>query len=49
MATGLLFIDEQGKDMHALNNTVTRPLTEVPFAELCPGSNALDALMDDYR
>jgi 2-oxoglutarate ferredoxin oxidoreductase subunit beta len=49
IATGLLFIDEKGQDMHALNHTVAQPLTEVPFEALCPGSKALDALMEEYR
>ena len=49
IATGLLFIDEKGKDMHALNRTVAQPLSEVPYEALCPGSKALDALMEEYR
>ena len=47
--TGLLFIDEQGKDMHALNKTVAQPLVDVPFEQLCPGSTALNELMAEYR
>jgi 2-oxoglutarate ferredoxin oxidoreductase subunit beta len=49
IATGLLFIDPSSADMHAVNNTVEGPLTEVPFAELCPGGKALEALMEEYR
>ena len=49
IATGLLFIDEKGQDMHALNHTVAQRLSEVPFEALCPGSKALDALMEEYR
>jgi 2-oxoglutarate ferredoxin oxidoreductase subunit beta len=49
IATGLLFIDEKGRDMHALNHTVAQPLVDVPFEALCPGSKALDALMEEYR
>ena len=49
VATGLLFIDESGQDMHAMARTVAQPLAEVPFAELCPGNAALQQLMERYR
>jgi 2-oxoglutarate ferredoxin oxidoreductase subunit beta len=49
IVTGLLYLDPGGADMHAVNNTVEGPLTEVPYGELCPGSAALEALMEEYR
>jgi 2-oxoglutarate ferredoxin oxidoreductase subunit beta len=49
VATGLLFIDESGHDMHAVNHTVERPLVNVPYEELCPGSAALEELMGEFR
>ena len=49
MATGLLFIDENGADMHAVAKTVDTPLAELPFETLCPGQTALQALMERYR
>jgi 2-oxoglutarate ferredoxin oxidoreductase subunit beta len=49
IATGLLFIDEKGKDMHTLNRTVAQPLCEVPYEALCPGREALGKLMEEYR
>jgi 2-oxoglutarate ferredoxin oxidoreductase subunit beta len=49
VVTGLLYVDPGESDMHAVNNTVEGPLTDLAFAELCPGSAALDALMDEYR
>jgi hypothetical protein len=49
MATGLLFIDENGADMHAVAKTVETPLAELPFGSLCPGQAALQALMEKYR
>jgi 2-oxoglutarate ferredoxin oxidoreductase subunit beta len=50
IATGLLFLDENAApDMHGLNKTVAGPLVDVPYAELCPGSKALDELMAEYR
>src|SRR5262249_14390157 len=44
IVTGLLYLDERSADMHAVSNTVERPLIELPFEQLCPGSAALDAL-----
>ena len=46
---GLLFLDEGGVDMHAAAKTVKRPLAQVPYEELCPGSAALRKLQDAYR
>jgi 2-oxoglutarate ferredoxin oxidoreductase subunit beta len=47
---GLLFLEEDADhDMHADAATVATPLVDVPFADLCPGSGALDALMDEMR
>jgi 2-oxoglutarate/2-oxoacid ferredoxin oxidoreductase subunit beta len=47
--TGLIYINEKSQDMHALNKTVSRPLVDLPYAELCPGSAALQELMEEYR
>jgi 2-oxoglutarate ferredoxin oxidoreductase subunit beta len=49
VVTGLLYVDPSAADMHAVNSTVEGPLTEVPYSELCPGSTALEALMEEYR
>ena len=49
IVTGLLYVDPAAADMHAVNNTVDGPLTDVPFAQLCPGSKALEELMEEYR
>jgi 2-oxoglutarate/2-oxoacid ferredoxin oxidoreductase subunit beta len=49
VVTGLLHIDESTADMHAVSGTIARPLIEVPYEELCPGSDALATLMDEYR
>ncbi len=49
LATGLLFVDAAGRDMHDLNRTVPSPLAQLPFSSLCPGSAALDAMMARYR
>jgi len=47
--TGLLYIDEHRGDMHDDADTPEIPLTEVPYKKLCPGSAALDKLMEDFR
>jgi 2-oxoglutarate/2-oxoacid ferredoxin oxidoreductase subunit beta len=49
VVTGLLYIDQDARDMHAVANTVERPLVELPYESLCPGSAELEALMDEYR
>ena len=45
IATGLLFVDEQSRDMHYLLKTPATPLVNLPYERLCPGSAALEALM----
>jgi 2-oxoglutarate ferredoxin oxidoreductase subunit beta len=49
VATGVLFIDESSHDMHAVNGTVAKPLVDLPYDTLCPGSDALAELMEEYR
>jgi 2-oxoglutarate ferredoxin oxidoreductase subunit beta len=49
VATGLLFIDEKGADMHAVWKTVETPLVDLKYEQLCPGNAALQALMEKYR
>lgn len=49
IVTGLLYLDEGSKDMHAVNHTVATPLTELPYETLCPGNAALQTLMEEYR
>jgi 2-oxoglutarate ferredoxin oxidoreductase subunit beta len=49
VVTGLLYLDEGAADMHGVNKTVSRALTEVPYEQLCPGNAALQKLMDEYR
>ena len=47
--TGLLFLNESVPDMHERNNTTDTPLVRIPFESLCPGSAALEKLMEDFR
>jgi 2-oxoglutarate ferredoxin oxidoreductase subunit beta len=49
VVTGLLYIDNEPKDLHAHLNTVTAPLNALGETELCPGSKALDAINAGYR
>jgi 2-oxoglutarate ferredoxin oxidoreductase subunit beta len=49
IATGLLFVDENGRDMHDYLKTVPTPLVDIPYEALCPGKGALDKLMERYR
>ncbi len=44
VATGLLYVNEAQQDLHDVLNTSARPLTEIPWAELCPGSQALERI-----
>jgi 2-oxoglutarate ferredoxin oxidoreductase subunit beta len=47
---GLLFVDEKGgTEMHEAAKTVNQPLTQIPFEQLCPGSEALERLQRAYR
>jgi 2-oxoglutarate/2-oxoacid ferredoxin oxidoreductase subunit beta len=49
VTTGLLFVDPAAPDMHDVLGTVEAPLVDLPFDALCPGSVALDELMEDFR
>jgi 2-oxoglutarate ferredoxin oxidoreductase subunit beta len=49
VATGLLYIDRDAPDMHAINATVDTPLVDLPFEDLCPGAKALEELQKEFR
>jgi 2-oxoglutarate ferredoxin oxidoreductase subunit beta len=49
VVTGLLYVDPSGADMHTTLGTVERPLTDLPFEDLCPGSEALEKLQQQFR
>lgn len=48
VATGLLYLEESEMDMHVFENTVERPLVDLPFETLCPGSGALEELQKEW-
>ncbi len=49
VATGLLFIDPDTKDMMEQAQAVPGPLTSLRFEDLCPGSEALEKLQMRFR
>ena len=49
VVTGLLYISPDSSDVHEQSNTVTTPLTQLPFEELCPGSAELERLQRRFR
>ncbi len=49
IVTGLLYIDESAEDLHDVLNTTDRPLKNLPYDDLCPGSAALTALNAELK
>jgi 2-oxoglutarate ferredoxin oxidoreductase subunit beta len=49
VATGLLYLGEGAPEMHENDATVDTPLARIPYENLCPGSKALDDLMETFR
>ena len=49
IATGILYVNESGAELHELNHTPEQPLASVPYDKLCPGNDALAQLQDDFR
>jgi 2-oxoglutarate ferredoxin oxidoreductase subunit beta len=49
VVTGLLYISPDSKDVHDQNDTVPGPLYNLPHAQLCPGNDALQKLMQQFR
>ncbi len=49
IATGLLYLDETGLEMHELNQTPMTALVDVPYEKLCPGADELSKLQEEFR
>lgn len=49
VATGVLFVTPDSQDMVDQNNMVATPMSQMPFEQLCPGSEALEALQKRFR
>ena len=47
--TGLIYIDPQSRDLHELSNTHGKPLNSLGEAELCPGSEILTQINQQFR
>ncbi|MEO6831839.1 MAG: 2-oxoacid:ferredoxin oxidoreductase subunit beta [Chitinophagaceae bacterium] len=47
--TGLLYIDEDTRDLHQILNTVKTPLNKLREDALCPGNNLLQELNNSLR
>ena len=47
--TGLLFMDEDSRELHDTLNTVPRPLREMDAGDLCPGNSSLQNINDSLR
>ena len=49
IVTGLLHANEEALEMHDLSGTIEESLVDLPFEDLCPGSDVLDALQEGFR
>ncbi len=49
ITTGLLYVNEERKEMHELMGNVDTPMAELPFDELNPGSAELKKIQGRYR
>ncbi len=49
VVTGLLYIDEGSRDLHATAETVDTPLVDLPFDQLIPGNAELQKLQKRFR
>jgi 2-oxoglutarate ferredoxin oxidoreductase subunit beta len=47
--TGLLYLNEDSRDLHDLIETTERPLNTLDKSALCPGSEALVKLNESLR
>ena len=49
VVTGLLYLSPESEDMHDQMDTVTQPLIELPYEQLCPGNAELQKLQARFR
>jgi 2-oxoglutarate/2-oxoacid ferredoxin oxidoreductase subunit beta len=49
VVTGLLYVQEDSRDLHDINKTAPGPLTQIPYEQLTPGAAALAKLQKRYR
>ncbi len=49
IVTGLLYLDDSARDLHAVANTTDEPLAQLSYDKLCPGAKALEDVFETYR
>jgi 2-oxoglutarate ferredoxin oxidoreductase subunit beta len=49
VVTGLLYLSPDSSDVHEQSNTVSTPLAQLPYEQLCPGSQELEKLQQRFR
>ncbi len=49
VVTGLLYLAADSQDMHDQMDTITQPLVELPYEQLCPGNAELQKLQAKFR
>ena len=49
IVTGLLYVQENPRDLHGSLDTVPLPLNQLGERELCPGATALDKINRSLR
>ena len=49
VVTGLLYLDQEASDCHAILETVDTPLNELGEVDLCPGNAALKPINASFR
>jgi 2-oxoglutarate ferredoxin oxidoreductase subunit beta len=47
--TGLLYVNEEGRELHDLIDTSSKPLNKMQRSELCPGNDKLKEINAGYR
>lgn len=47
--TGIFYVNEVSADLHETSRTPARPLTAIPFEELCPGAAELARMQEEFR
>src|SRR4051812_7777422 len=47
--TGIIYIDENSPEFHAVNKTSATPMNQLAYAKLTPGSKGMEKIMSRYR
>ena len=49
LVTGLLYLSPDSRDLHEQSETVSMPLVDLPYEQLCPGNAELEKLQRRFR